>query len=97
MYLFRLADIRMILFFAALLTILINLPFGYWRHGTKRFSFQWYAAIHIPVLFVIAMRIIFDYGWKLYTFPIMIGAFFLGQYLGGKIRSVKGKSEEKEV
>jgi hypothetical protein len=85
------------LFFAALLVCMLNLPFGYWRSGTKRFSFQWFAAVHIPVPFVIGLRILFDLVWKLDTFPIMIGAFFMGQYLGGKIRSIRERSKENKL
>jgi len=79
----------MSLVISALLVILINIPFGYWRYRTRRFSLEWYAAIHIPIPFVIGIRLIFDFGWKLYTFPILIGAFFLGQFIGGKIRKFR--------
>jgi hypothetical protein len=34
---------------------------------------------------VIAFRIVSGLGWKLMTFPVVIGAFFGGQFVGGKI------------
>ena len=67
----------------ATLVFLFNVPFGYWRANVKKFSRQWILAIHIPVPFVIALRIFSGLGWALYTFPILVGAFFLGQLCGG--------------
>lgn len=62
---------------------LFNLPFGYWRTNVKKFSFQWILAIHLPVPFIIALRIYSDIGFELYTYPVLIAAFFLGQFTGG--------------
>ena len=73
------------IFFAILFVLLLNIPFGYWRSNVKRFSLEWIFAIHIPVPFIIAFRIFADLGWNFYTFPILISAFFLGQFIGGRI------------
>ena len=70
----------------------LNLPFGYWRSQVKRFSTQWFLAVHIPVPFVIALRILSGLGWKFITFPVMIGAFFTGQLLGGLIQHIYDKN-----
>ena len=72
----------------ALLVFLINLPFGYWRASVRKLSRQWFLAVHIPVPLVIALRIFSGLGFKLITFPVMVGAFFLGQYVGGKLRHI---------
>ncbi|NOY38260.1 MAG: hypothetical protein GXO83_11895 [Chlorobi bacterium] len=61
---------------------LLNIPFGYWRANVKKFSWQWILAVHIPVPFVIALRFIGHLGFQLYTYPALVGAFFLGQYTG---------------
>ena len=71
---------------AAALVLLLNLPFGFWRAGTRRFSFPWVLAVHTPVPFVIALRFLSGMGWQLSTFPVMVGAFFTGQFLGGRLR-----------
>jgi len=71
------------LLYAAISTFLINLPFGYWRGSVKRFSRQWFLAVHLPVPFVIAFRFGFHLGFQLYTYPVMVGSFFAGQWLGG--------------
>ncbi len=66
-----------------------NVPFGVWRDRSRKFSWQWILAIHLPVPFIVALRIFSGLGFQLYTFPIMIGAFFLGQYAGGKLNRVR--------
>ncbi len=66
----------------ALLVFLFNLPFGYWRGSVRKFSWQWFVSIHAPVPFAIALRYLFELGFELYTYPVMVGAFFSGQLLG---------------
>lgn len=78
----------------AFVVFVINLPFGYWRANVKRRSFQWFAAIHIPIPFVVALRILSDIGFAPESYPIMIGAFIAGQYLGGILhrrRAARGR------
>lgn len=69
----------------AIIVFVFNIPFGYWRANTKKFSLKWVLAVHLPVVFMIALRILSGLGFQLYTFPVMAGVFFTGQYLGGKI------------
>ena len=76
----------MSLWTVALLVFLINLPFGYWRASVRKMSRQWFLAVHLPVPLVIALRIFSGLGWKLISFPVLVGAFFLGQFVGGKVR-----------
>lgn len=73
------------LWLVALTVFLINLPFGYWRAQAPRFSRQWMLAIHLPVPAVIALRIFSGLGWLLISFPVLVGAVFLGQWSGGKL------------
>ena len=70
------------LIFVAIFVFLLNLPFGYWRANVNKYGLQWLLAIHTPVPFVIAARIFSNIGFELYTYPIIVGSFFLGQYLG---------------
>ncbi|OGU59401.1 MAG: hypothetical protein A2V66_16165 [Ignavibacteria bacterium RBG_13_36_8] len=72
------------LFEDAVIVFILNLPFGYWRANVKKFSFQWILAVHIPVPFVIVLRLISGLGFGFITYPILVGVFFFGQYLGGK-------------
>ena len=72
----------MTLLFVTIAVFVLNLPFGYWRETTKKFSLQWVLAIHLPVPIVIALRHLSGLGWQLHTYPFLIGAFFIGQYTG---------------
>jgi hypothetical protein len=65
--------------------LLFNIPFGYWRAGVKKSSLQWILAIHLAVPFVILLRLYSDIGFALYTYPVLITAYFLGQLSGAKI------------
>lgn len=77
--------LRMNIWIVALIIFLFNLPFGYWRASVRKFSVQWILSIHTPVPFVIGLRIFSRLGWRLLTFPVAIGAFFGGQFVGGRI------------
>ncbi len=80
---------------AALLTFLLNVPFGYWRAHVPKLSRDWFLSVHLPVPAVIALRFIMNLGWGLLTFPVLVGAFFLGQLSGGKLyNAVKRRGVE---
>ena len=72
----------------AALVLVLNLPFGYWRANADKFSRQWFLAVHVPVPCVITIRLLSGLGWHLSTFPVMIGSFFAGQYLGGMLHEL---------
>ncbi len=78
----------MTLWSVAALTAFINMPFGYWRANSEKFKRQWFLAIHLPVPLVIGLRFASGLGFHLATFPVMIGAFFLGQLAGGQIHGL---------
>ncbi len=69
----------------SILVVIFNIPFGYWRANVKRFSFQWYLSIHIPVPFIVALRVFFEIGFRWYTYLFIVAAFFIGQKLGSII------------
>lgn len=72
-----------------ILTFIINLPFGYWRGGVKKFSWQWFVAIHLPVVFLYFMRTYMNVERTWITLPIMVLFFFSGQLVGKKWRQRK--------
>jgi hypothetical protein len=78
----------------AIIVFLLNIPFGFWRAHVKKFSLQWILAIHLPVPIVVALRIYSDLGWHWTTFPVLIGAFFLGQFAGAKLGGFTRRSEK---
>ena len=81
----------------ALMVFVINLPFGYLRAKNKKFSKKWFIWIHLPVPLVIALRLLSGLGFQLYTFPVMIIAYFTGQFIGGKFVPAFSKNIKKDV
>jgi hypothetical protein len=74
------------LFIAAAIVVALNLPFGFWRAGAGKYSARWIVAVHAPVPLVVAVRLFSGLSWHLITFPVLIGAFFTGQFVGGRLR-----------
>ncbi len=70
-----------------LVVFLINLPFGYWRFKATRFSKHWMLAVHIPVPFVVLLRIFSGFGWNI--IPLLMLSFAAGQFTGGKLRKIE--------
>lgn len=81
------------LLFVGITVYLLNIPFGYWRENVKKFSLQWVLAIHLPVPLIIILRIYSGIGFQFITYPVMIGAFFLGQLTGSMLLKNRLKSE----
>jgi hypothetical protein len=67
--------------------LVLNLPFGYWRQGVRKFSFAWFLAVHAPVPIVAVLRAASGLGFQWSTLPVMLAAYFLGQFLGGWLRA----------
>ncbi len=84
----------MTLLYVAIFVFLLNLPFGYWRADTRKFSLQWILAIHLPVPLVIIARLTSGLGYQLITFPVLIGAFFGGQFVGKKLYEIFRSDEQ---
>jgi len=66
--------------------LVLNLPFGFWRAGTRKFTLPWFLAVHVPVPLAVGLRFAVGLGWRLATLPVFVGAFFAGQFLGGRLR-----------
>lgn len=81
------------LYAVALAVFLLNIPFGYWRDHVRRLSPQWFAAIHLPVPAVVALRLVSGIGYRLITFPLLIGSFFAGQYVGAWIHRTRKRRQ----
>jgi hypothetical protein len=80
---------------AAFTVMITNMPFGFWRANSKKFSRDWFLAVHIPVILVVILRFYFEIGFEFFTYPILILSFLSGQFFGGilkKLWTPKGKS-----
>jgi hypothetical protein len=70
----------------AALVALVNIPFGFWRAGVRKFSPAWFLAVHLPVPIAIGLRFASGLGFRWATLPLFVAAFFGGQWLGAKLR-----------
>jgi hypothetical protein len=70
----------LLLFF---LTLLINLPFGFARAKSKRYSFRWFLYIHMPIPVIFIIRTLSHIEMK--YIPFFAFAAVLGQIIGGKL------------
>lgn len=77
----------MLIFGLTLFTLLLNIPFGYMRSKSKKFSIQWILYIHLPVPLIIYLR--YMAGISYYFIPLMLAAAVFGQFTGGRIPAAR--------
>jgi uncharacterized membrane protein YdcZ (DUF606 family) len=68
------------------ITLVVNLPFGYLRVNTKKFSIQWFLYIHLPIPLIFVFRKTAGISYQ--AIPLLIIAAVAGQILGGRFRQV---------
>lgn len=68
----------------SLASLVLNLPFGFYRYGVRKFSWRWFLAIHLPVPAVIILRLATGAPWSI--IPLLIAAAVIGQLLGAALR-----------
>jgi hypothetical protein len=71
---------------------IINIPFGYWRANVRKYSLQFFLAIHLPVFLIILYRLFSGTGFEVMTLYFTIPSFFLGQLAGSKIYTSRKNS-----
>jgi hypothetical protein len=65
------------------LSFMLNLPMGFLRQKTRKFSVAWWVCIHAPIPFIIAGRLLAGVGFA--YVPLFIFAAVIGQVWGGRI------------
>jgi len=65
----------------------VNIPLGYIRETSRKFSVRWFVLIHISIPFIIALRSLQGFSWHL--IPLTIGCAIAGQLIGGQLRRKK--------
>jgi len=68
----------------ALVSFLINIPFGYIRENSLKFSFKWFLWIHASIPLIIYLRI--TLGTSKLFIPVCIALAIAGQILGSRLR-----------
>ncbi len=81
----------------AALILVLNLPFGFWRAGLRKLSAPWFVAVHAPVPLAIGLRFASGLGFQWRSLPLFLAAFFGGQWLGGRLRAWRGRSDRPSV
>lgn len=69
----------------SLFALLLNLPFGYMRMNTKKFSVMWFVYIHLPIPAIFILRRFAGLGFE--VVPIIALGAILGQFLGGRLNT----------
>ncbi|MFQ5354054.1 MAG: hypothetical protein ACE5DR_03815 [Thermodesulfobacteriota bacterium] len=79
-----------LLILITIFAFVLNLPFGYLRGKSRKFSFQWFLYIHLPIPFVIVFRLLAGFSMKIV--PIVLAASILGQVVGARIDRFRSRS-----
>lgn len=65
------------------LAFIISVPCGYLRENFRKFSFMWFLLIHLPIPFIILLRVKAGLGWQF--IPLTLGGSVAGQIIGSRI------------
>ncbi|MCL2760222.1 MAG: hypothetical protein FWD70_01065 [Desulfuromonadales bacterium] len=71
--------------------IAINIPLGYLRQGTQKFTFAWFFYVHFSIPLIIFLRIKEGVNWKF--IPFSLSGAVLGQIIGGRIKRKRIKDD----
>jgi len=66
-----------------ILACIINIPCGYLRENFPKFSIMWFLLVHIPIPFIVLLRIRYGLSW--HFIPLTLGGSIAGQIAGGRI------------
>jgi hypothetical protein len=66
-----------------LLALIISVPCGYIRQNYPKYSFMWFLLIHLPIPFIVLLRIKVGLSW--HFIPLTIGGSVAGQIIGGAV------------
>lgn len=70
-----------------LFALLSNIPLGYLRENTIRYSLSWLVCIHLSIPFIIALRYALNFNWEVIPFSVV--AAIIGQIVGSRYRRYK--------
>ena len=61
-----------------------NIPLGYLREGSQKYSFRWFLYIHLSIPAVIVLRLVSGFSWR--VIPLTLGCAVAGQIVGGRYK-----------
>ena len=70
------------------LAFIVSVPCGYLRQSYKKYSFMWFLLIHLPIPFIVLLRLKAGLGWQ--VIPLTLGGSVAGQIVGGIISRRRG-------
>jgi hypothetical protein len=65
------------------LAFIISIPCGYIRQNYSKYSFMWFLLIHLPIPFIVLLRIKAGLSW--HFIPLTLGGSVAGQIVGGVV------------
>ena len=66
-----------------ILAFLISVPCGYIRQNYVKYSFMWFLLIHLPIPFIVLLRIGAGINW--HVIPLTLAGSVAGQIAGGAV------------
>lgn len=70
--------------------LIISIPCGYIRQNYPKYSFMWFLLIHLPIPFIVLLRIKAGLSW--HFIPLTLGGSFVGQVIGGAVSRRRKKN-----
>lgn len=67
-----------------LFALLVNIPLGYLRENSRKYSLLWFLYIHLSIPIIILLRHHYGFGWGLVPFTLACAVG--GQIIGGRAR-----------
>lgn len=65
-----------------ILAFVISVPCGYLRYNYPKFSFMWFLLIHLPIPFIVLLRIKAGFDWQI--IPLTLAGSIAGQVAGSR-------------
>jgi len=75
-----------------ILAFIISIPCGYMRENFVKRSFMWFLLIHIPIPFIVLLRIKAGINW--HAIPYTLAGSIAGQLAGGHFNRRRKRNDK---
>lgn len=76
------------------IAFVISIPCGYMRENYRKYSFMWFLLIHIPIPFIVLLRVEAGISWRI--IPLTLAGSVAGQILGGVLNRRRNRSGKED-